>query len=274
MDLQIDVKRITKRFDKKTVIKNADMKIFKGDSIAVLGHNGSGKSTFLRLVCGLSSLSGGEIIYRGKLRFNYIPEHFPQMNVTARSFMKHIGYIDGLDKKTCDQRCKYLFSKFYMDDLLDIPLKHLSKGTLQKVGVIQALLIPCDVLLLDEPLSGQDMDSQAVFIDLMHEWKENGTTIIMACHEKYLVSRISNRIFEIREGGFHETGFIEDMDEMSIATFVTEEGAKPLPEHDDLIQKIEINGNVVRLLFRSCDSNRIIMQMIADGYMVRSLEHE
>ncbi len=79
-------------------------------------------------------------------------------------------------------------------------MKYLSKGTLQKVGVIQALLKIPDILILDEPLSGQDVQSQEMFVKLMKELNQGGMTLVMACHEKYLVEQLAQEVYQIDQG--------------------------------------------------------------------------
>ena len=87
--------------------------------------------------------------------------------------------------------------------MIHIKMKYLSKGTLQKVGVMQALLSKPDVLLLDEPLSGQDIDSQKVFIKKMNELRHDNVTIIMSCHEPDLIERISDTVYCVDKGKIH-----------------------------------------------------------------------
>lgn len=87
-----------------------------------------------------------------------------------------------------------------MSDLLTTPLRYLSKGSLQKIGVIQALLRTSDVVLMDEPLSGQDMDSQNVFIQKIKGLKHLGVGFIFACHEPYLVHQLADYVYTIQDG--------------------------------------------------------------------------
>ena len=92
------------------------------------------------------------------------------------------------------------FHEFHLESMLGTPMKYLSKGTLQKAGVIQALLSKRDLLFLDEPLSGQDTLSQATLIRELKRRKEEGMSLIMACHETYLIEELADRIYEIKDG--------------------------------------------------------------------------
>lgn len=172
----------------------------QGQSAAFTGHNGSGKSTLLRLIGGLTNPTSGRIQYVRPLKINYIPEHFPKMGITSRRYILHMGLLEGMKKKEIQEKSSELFGEFFMESMQDIPMKHLSKGTLQKVDVIQALLSRPDVLLLDEPLSRQAAGSQNVFIAKVRELNSHGVTILMSCHENFLINRISDRVYEIRDG--------------------------------------------------------------------------
>lgn len=90
--------------------------------------------------------------------------------------------------------------QFHLETMLKTPMKYLSKGTLQKAAVIQALLGKRDLMFLDEPLSGQDTLSQMTLIQELRERKEEGMALIMACHETYLIEELADRIYEIKEG--------------------------------------------------------------------------
>ncbi len=203
-DTIIALNAVSKIYDKKTVLKDVTLSVQRGQSIAFTGHNGSGKSTLLKLIARLVTPSGGTITAQSGLLFHYIPEHFPKSSLTARQYLRHMGSMDGLNKDILKEQEDRLSEDFFIQGMLDIPMKHLSKGTLQKVGVIQALLKKPDVLLLDEPLSGQDIESQAVFIHKMKELHSEEVTLLMSCHEPNLTARISDLIFEI-EGGIVRT---------------------------------------------------------------------
>lgn len=200
MKHQVELRQITKQYGSRSILKETDLNIDKGASIAFIGRNGSGKSTLLKILSGLVRPSGGTVRYSGKPLFHYIPEHFPKLNLTARQYLGAMGRIDGIRKGEFAMRCQELLCNFYMEDMAETPIKYLSKGTLQKVGVIQALLKIPDILILDEPLSGQDVPSQEMFVKRMRELNQGGMTLVMACHEKYLVEQLAQEVYQIDRG--------------------------------------------------------------------------
>lgn len=272
----IEMNNVSKSFGRKKVLNNINIVIEKGQSIALLGHNGSGKSTFLKIICGLTRINSGEIKYSSDLKFSYIPEHFPKMNITAKQYVKHMGLIEGVPDQVIEEKSQELFKSFFMEGMLDIPMKHLSKGTLQKVGVIQALLSKPDILLLDEPLSGQDMESQKVFINLINELNKQGVTIIMSCHEIFLVRRISNIVYEIRNGKLDQVKLSElYTGECDILIFSKANEHKTIStEIEAIIDKVENYENKIRIVVEREKSNKVIKKMLEEGYLLRGMYSE
>ena len=133
---------------------------------------------------------------------HYVPEHFPKMNLTSAQYLSYMGKLDQLSSAELETRIHELSEEFFVLDMLNIPMKHLSKGSLQKIGVIQAMLKEPDILLLDEPLSGQDVMSQQIFIRKIKEMQKHNVTILMSCHEPYLVDAIADEVYEFAEGRF------------------------------------------------------------------------
>ena len=163
-----------------------------------MGVNGCGKSTLLRILAGLSNPSSGEVSLQAGTRMAFIPDRYEKINMTLGKFMEHM-YLMETEREGRDRMAHYLH-QFHLETMLKTPMKYLSKGTLQKAAVIQALLGKRDLMFLDEPLSGQDTLSQMTLIQELRERKEEGMALIMACHETYLIEELADRIYEIKEG--------------------------------------------------------------------------
>lgn len=271
----IELKKITKIYNQNVLLKDIDLSIRKGQSISFIGHNGIGKSTLLKIVSGLVRPDAGKIICSKKLLFHYIPEHFPKMNISAFQYIRHMGRIDGIGREDLEKRSSELFKMFYMDEMTDIPMKHLSKGTLQKVGVIQALLTETDVLLLDEPLSGQDTDSQKVFIDIMNMLRKNGCTLLMSCHEMNLVNSISDTVYEIRDKQLQKTDTSNNyIRENDVLLF------QPPVGNSSHIMDIpagftaEEKGPFVEVTVPDGESRELILLLLHKGWELKQLYHE
>lgn len=200
MEEIITITNLTKKYKKKTILNNINLTISRGESIVFTGNNGIGKSTLLKIICGLVNFNSGNVSYSKKISFQYIPEHFPKKNFTIEQYIRLMGKIDGLTNQIIDCKTSELYKEFQIEGMLKTPLKYLSKGSLQKVNVIQALLKKPDVLVLDEPLSGQDTKSQQVFIDKILDLLSKDVTVLMSCHERHLITAITDKVYEIDEG--------------------------------------------------------------------------
>ena len=196
MEPIITLENLSKTYDGKCVIDHISHEFYKGESIAFTGHNGCGKSTMLKLLAGLISTSSGKVKYHKKLRFAFVPEKFPGMDIKMVDYLYTTSKMESVESSVVDQ----LIKDFFLESMSNTKMSELSKGSLQKVGVIQALLVPADVLLLDEPLSGQDAASQEVFIKKCNALRKKGVTIFMSCHEKKLIDELSDKEYTIADG--------------------------------------------------------------------------
>ena len=195
-DALITLEKASKIYNGKHVIDGISHTYNAGESVAFYGHNGCGKSTMLKLLCGLISLSGGNIRYQKKLRFSYVPEKFAGAEIKMIEYLRGIARIENVDQSIVTG----LINDFFLDSMTGTRMDKLSKGSLQKVGVVQALMAPHDVIILDEPLSGQDADSQEVFISKINELRAKGVTVFMSCHEKKLIASLSDKVYTIEQG--------------------------------------------------------------------------
>lgn len=270
MNQIVELKNITQSYNKEVILQNLNLSVSQNQSIAFIGHNGCGKSTLLKLLAGLIRPTHGDVLYHGAPLFHYVPERFPKMNLTARQYLRHMGYLDGLSADDVKTRYEALCEEFFLSDMLDVPMKHLSKGTLQKVSVIQALLKTPDVLILDEPLSGQDTDSQDVFIQKINELRRAGMTILMSCHEQYLIDSISDTVYQIERKHLSLAASQLNMAEKHyILWFDKKEGA----ETPDLCAgRIKSCCGKYKIEVKETESNPVIACMIQKGWLLRGME--
>lgn len=195
MKSKIILNDVSKKYNNQWVLKNINHEFTGGYSYAFVGHNGCGKSTLIRILSKIITPTQGKVVYNKKLSFSYVPDKLRPIKLSARSYLKSMGEIQQIPIRKLENRIETLSKEFYIDEMLDVPMGGLSKGTLQKILVIQALLQDTDVVLLDEPLSGQDQESQKVFVKKINELRMKGATVFMSCHEKWLTEAISDEIY-------------------------------------------------------------------------------
>ena len=277
----ITISGLTKRFGRKVILSDLCLKINRGDSIAFIGRNGCGKSTLLKIIAGVLPFEKGKVTHNGKLRFGYVPERFPSMSLTARDYINQIAFITGLRKHDAEKRSLQLFKALFMQDMIETPIRYLSKGTIQKVAVVQALLTVPDVLLLDEPVSGQDMASQREFINMVNILNhEHGVTILCSCHEDYMIKAISHSVYEIIDGKLHDVELSEksEIDNLNKFLFVSKlnDGSFIIPQAvREISIKIEqLEEREVTIYVTAQESNRVLSEMLKNNFELKGLNNE
>lgn len=183
-------------YGKKCALKNINLKIEKGTFNLFIGHNGSGKSTTIKLILNLIHNKKG-VINRNYSSYCYMPEKtvLPDY-ITIEEFLKDLSYLSN--------NCSYerYLELFNMDKKQLI--SSLSKGNKQKVALIQLLMEDKDLYVLDEPTNGLDQESINILIKLLKEKNKKGKTIIVVTHYKKLFSRWKIDKYEFVDGAVNE----------------------------------------------------------------------
>lgn len=272
METIIKATHIKKEFHSQKVIKDISIDIKKGECIAFTGKNGCGKSTLLKILCGLSNPSAGKLYTKNCLKISYIPERFPKLNFTVMQYLMRIGSITGLTKNEIIDVCNTMLLAFHIQEYADASLKNLSKGSLQKVAIIQALLNDCDVLFMDEPLLGQDKNSVVNFINLMRKLKEKNRTIVMSCHEEILVSKLADKVYSMSDGCLKHLNLI---DYKTFQRIHIEDIKRPLSKSiETCVCKIDYREDEVILTVNEEECNYILNLIIKENIRIKEIDYE
>ncbi len=174
---------LSKRFG-APIFRDVSFALDAGTITALTGSNGSGKSTLLRICAGIVRPSSGRV-ERGELSIALLPERFtPPGNLTAASFLTHMAGIRAHRRPEFGARSVYLVDRLGLRPGPDIPMRALSKGNVQKVGIAQAFASEADVLILDEPAEGLDAEADATLDELILEARDRGGTILVSGHAR------------------------------------------------------------------------------------------
>lgn len=273
----IEMHNVTKKVNNNRIIlKDINLSIDKGDAVAFIGHNGTGKSTMLRLISGLTPISSGKILTVPNLDFEFIPEHFPKINMTVDEYIQSVGRINGIPAGELQAKSKELYNLFYIDDMIEIPIKHLSKGSIQKVAVIQALLCKPDVLLLDEPLAGQDIKSQKNFMKIVKQMNDDGVTLIMSCHELFLMNQLAKTAYEIKDKTLSPIQMqrkVATDQNLDILFFDKGSGLSNVsPEVLKWVYNSIENDDIIQIVINREKSNELLKQMLKDGFVLKAMK--
>ncbi|MFF0573391.1 ATP-binding cassette domain-containing protein [Streptosporangium saharense] len=217
------------------VLRELDLTLAPGTVIEVTGKNGAGKSTLLRLLAGIVPPSRGTVSQRPRV-IGYAPDVFPVgQPFTVTAYLTHMAEIRGISPDAI----AHLAERLETTHLLGQPLGDLSKGSAQKVGLIQSLLAPPDLLILDEPFAGLDAHTRGELPAMIGEIAANGGTVVVSDHQNQL---------ENFPGADHWL--------VAGGTVTTQQGERP-------------KQVVIEVLVDAAEADEVEQKLQADGYTTR-----
>jgi ABC-type multidrug transport system ATPase subunit len=213
----VRLRKVSKRYGRREILADVDLRVNAGELLALVGSNGSGKSTVLKLMVGLSRPSSGTVRRDARV-VSYVPEVFASHDrLSASAYLRHMGRIRGLSSSAARNRAGELLDRLALSGGADTPMRKLSKGNAQKVALAQALLDPPQLLVLDEPWAGLDATAHATLRELLTETAGQGAAVAFTEHSELVVRSTATRICELRDGQLHATeGTVAGLTEISL----------------------------------------------------------
>jgi ABC-2 type transport system ATP-binding protein len=205
----VELMHVAKNYGSFTAVKDSSFKIMQGEIVALLGSNGAGKSSTIKMICGLLKPTSGKLELFGKSydvcadlirsRIGYMPEESAMyLDVTVEDYLLFFGRLYG----NTDEKTKRIMEQFFLRLDLDARqkrLSELSKGMRRKVLLIRSLLNDPQLLIYDEPASGLDPQTSHVILDFLIELKKTGKTILFSSHNLEHVRIIADRLLIMRK---------------------------------------------------------------------------
>ena len=210
------------RFPGKEVLRGIDLDVAPGTIFGYIGANGAGKTTTVKILTGMLDLFRGDVQVAGidiaedpravKARIGYVPESAVLYDgLTAFEHLQLIGRIHGLDEELLEARAVELLHVFELGGRAHNRLSTYSKGMRQKIMFCSALLHDPEILFLDEPLSGLDVDSTIFIKELLRRLADEGRTVFYCSHMMDVVERVCDRIVILNEGVIQLDGSFEEL---------------------------------------------------------------
>jgi ATP-binding cassette subfamily F protein uup len=186
----INIEQISKIYGEKTIFDHASFGVQQGDKIGIVGINGTGKSTLLKMVAGEEEPDEGQIVCQNGLRIAWLPQNplFPEKATLS-------DYISGDDQWKIQSNLSRLGMEEY-----ESKMGQLSGGQRRKAALAKVLAQEFDVLLLDEPTNHLDQQMISWLEDYLREQK---STLLMVTHDRYFLDRVTNKILEISHGSMY-----------------------------------------------------------------------
>lgn len=190
----LNIEHVSKVFGEKIIFDDVSYGIHQGDKIGIIGINGTGKTTILKIIAGLEEPDEGQVIMQNGLRITYLPQNpeFPP-NATILDYV-----ADGKWQKdwaTASEAANVL-NKLGITNHEE-KIEHLSGGQKKRVALARTLVNPADILILDEPTNHIDNEMASWLEDYLRKFKG---ALVMVTHDRYFLDRVTNKILEISHG--------------------------------------------------------------------------
>ena len=244
----IDIQNLFFSYHVLEVLHGISFQVRRGEMVGLLGPNGAGKSTTLKIVAGILPTSRGKVRVSGyalpeqhleaKRTLGYLPES-PLMYecLSGTEFLELMGRLQGLEENVLQPRIRVLLETFELQNVRVSKISGYSKGMRQKVLLSAALLHDPEVLLLDEPLSGLDVETSILIKDLLSSLSAHGKTILYSSHVLDVVERVCHRVIVIDRGNLIADAPLEELKARSGETSL-EDIFRKLTHSEDTAPKI------------------------------------
>lgn len=207
METLLTLENVKKNYSKKTILHKVNITINKNEIIAINGKNGSGKSTLLKLIAGLHSPTKGNVILeKSNVIIGFVLDSFPSDTpFSIEEYIYALGRINGLSKNTIEHQLQDQLKNLQLEPYRNQRIDTFSKGTKQKVNIMQAILNNPDILILDEPFDGLDGSTQQEVTQIMNMLHSSGVTIVFMSHDETRSQELATKIVTIDQGRLRES---------------------------------------------------------------------
>lgn len=197
----LTAEQLTKAYGERKIFDEADFSIQEGEKIGIIGVNGTGKSTLLKILAGQEECDDGQITMGNNLKIAYLPQTpvFEQGDTVLEAALKGNVSASADDRWTREAEAKAMLNELDLTDF-DQPVEQLSGGQRKRAALVRVLMSEGDILILDEPTNHLDHE--------MSQWLENYLlkfrgAIVLVTHDRYFLDRVVTRIVEIDKGKFY-----------------------------------------------------------------------
>ena len=218
----LELRNVTKKYLGIPVVSSVSFVARRGEVTGYLGPNGSGKSTTLKMIAGLIEPSDGEILFNGepisrdriahRQRLGYVPEE-PHLypHLTGLEYLEMVGQLRDLPERPLAVKIDGLLRVFSLRGDRHVPLGSYSKGMRQKILLSAAFLHNPDLILLDEPFSGLDVNAALILRGVIAELAARDKVVLFSSHEMETVERVCSRVVILHKGRVVANDSIEQL---------------------------------------------------------------
>jgi len=225
----VTARGLTKRYGAATVVDGIDFDVAKGEIFGLLGPNGAGKTTTILMMLGLTEVSGGEIRVLDhdpvrdplgvKRRVGYLPDQVGFYdNLTAYDNMSYTASLMGIPAGERRQRVLEALERVRLSDVVNKRVKTFSRGMRQRLGLAEIVMKRAEIAILDEPTSGLDPQAILEFLEMIHQLKGEGVTVLLSSHLLDQVQRMCDRVALFQRGRIVLMGTVAELARQVLGT--------------------------------------------------------
>ena len=194
----LSAQNISKTYMERKVLDNVSFFLNEGDKVGIIGINGTGKSTLLKILAGAEEPDSGEVVRTNGIRISYLPQ-IPEFDDHGSVISQVLAHLPNDLRHTKEFEARSILDKFGMSDC-DRDISSLSGGEKRRAGIASALVQPSDVLLLDEPTNHIDNETARMFEELLMKYRG---AIVMVTHDRYFLNKVCGKIAELDRGAIY-----------------------------------------------------------------------
>jgi len=274
--VEVGLQRVGKRYTRRgpLALRDVEMRVPAGALVYVQGDNGCGKSTLLRILARVTVPTRGRVTGL-PAQVGYVPERFPPgLSFTPGQYLGHLGRVRGMPSRLVAARGGELLERLGAVAVADTPCSELSKGTCQKVAVVQALLGDPALLVLDEAFAGLDAAAQAEVMEQVRSRREAGTAVVFTDHGQRARALTPDVSLLLVAGSLQAAvpaGPVGEGQGVLLVVLVGRLGGFDPVRHDG-VRRVEVTAEGMRLHVDAAACDALLAAALAAGLSVRRVE--
>lgn len=221
-DWVIETENLTKRYGDVVAVDSLNLAVRKGEIFGLLGPNGSGKTTTILMLLGLTEPTAGKVSVLGldpvrqplsvKARVGYMPDEVGFYDeLTARENLIYIAKLNGLPRAEAYRRIDEALARMGLHEVADRPVATFSRGMRQRLGVADVLIKKPQLIIMDEPTQGLDPEGAREFLRIIDGLRQEGITILLSSHLLHQVQAVCDRVGLFHRGRMVLEGTVTDL---------------------------------------------------------------
>lgn len=270
----LEMRNIDKSFGEKEVLKGVSFTAESGKAFGLLGRNGAGKTTSIRILMNVFPANGGEVLVDGKpieydkISFGYLPEErglYPKKLIIDQ--LVYFATLKGMSHRNAVKAVDDWLERLGMSEYRNKRLDTLSKGNQQKIQLITALAHNPQIVILDEPFSGLDPVNAMLLKDVVREQIAQGKIVLFSSHQMSYIEEFCDSIAIINAGKVVLHGYLNEIKRNYVRDRLVVSTTKPEPIKTDFGTACSVMDNGLLLIqLDSPDEKRAVMKRLVENY--------